>query len=272
MKKLAIVILALAVSGAAYAGDPSTASGFSLAIGRAPAAPDTPQVPLRPETGGLGAPNSAATGIQASSKGNLGLAEFYLGRLSRSQKSSRQVWGGIMMAGGIAGIVLGAGMASLDEEEAWIFAGLGKAFGYVFILSGSALTVGGIISLVAPSGAERDYREAMRIEDPEQRERACRLALPELASHGRTSRIISGVVCSVLAGVCVAGATGDEGASSLSTAALFGGLAAYSFLAKSPAEKALRNYEREAGENKITQLGFGFGPRGRIQATLLIAY
>jgi hypothetical protein len=182
------------------------------------------------------------------------------------------VSGGIMMAVGVAGIVSGAAMISLKEEDAWIFADLGKVFGVAFILAGSALTVGGIFSLVAPSEAEREYRDAMKIEDPQQRERACRLALPELASHGRRNRIISGVICSVLSVACLASASSDEPASSVSAGVLFGGIAAYSFLAKSPAEKALRNYDREAGENKITQLGFGIGPHGRIQATFLVAY
>lgn len=291
MKKLAVIFLALAVSGAAYAGEPSAPSGFCLAIGwvvgktegllahRNPggeARAETaliPGIPLYQLSSNR--PSSSASvseDRQASGTTSRGLAEFHLGRLSRSQRSARQVSGGIMTAFGIAGIISGAAMTSLDEEEVWFFASLGKVVGIAFILAGSALTVGGIYSLVAPSEAERDYRDAMRIEDPEQRERACRLALPELASHGRRNRIISGVITSVLSVVCLASSGGDEGSSSLAVGGLFGGMAVYSFLAKSPAEKALRNYEREAGETKTTQLAFGIGPHGRVQATLLVVY
>ena len=290
MKRLALLLLALAVSGTAYAATFESPSGFSLAI-RSEGWMIGTSAARRKPAGGAGAQiASNRSGIslypissgwrtsgpsdsdeqQAPGIAKSGLAEFHLGRLARSEKTVRIVTGVSLLAAGGAGIALGADLVSGSEIE--IFDALGKIIGTGFIIVGGAMAIGGIYELAAPSRAEKEYRDAREIADPEQREKACRLLLPELADKGRRTRIITGVACSALSVLCFAGSGSDETASSIAAGGLLGGIAIYSFVAKSPAEKALRNYNLEAGVNRTTQFAFGVGPRGRLQATFLVTY
>jgi hypothetical protein len=157
-----------------------------------------------------------------------------------------------------------------DEEED--FLGLGEVFGALFVAEGALCLVAGTISLAVPSRAERADRRVRAISDAAERERAAAEALGGLAKKGRTARMIQGGV-GVAAGIAAIVASGaDESSGGLSAGALMGALAAYSFLVKSPEEKAYRSYKERSGLRPTPDLVLDITPRGGVLVGLTLTF
>jgi hypothetical protein len=304
VKSLALMVMALGLWGAAYAGEIPQNSGFSLAIQseadmtvQRPGAAEIsraflirnkegPRILLYPGEFG-GAPlggfrpdreiegNALKGGAlslirQQPETNNPSLAEVYMERLAKKTKTNRMLGGALALGIGGVGVGVGITLASGDPDT---FPGaLGRVFGTATIIAGGLAVGAGTYALAVPGAEEKEYRDVRAMTDPAQRETASRLALPRLAARGRRNRIITGVIFSAISVLSFASSSGDDASSALFSGALWGGLAAYSFLVKSPAERASRDYLEESEARKSPQFFLGVGPHGRIQAGFAMSY
>lgn len=218
-----------------------------------------------------GAARSAGTiGSRGGIQDQSGLAEYYLSNFAGKSKKTRTTAGGIGLAVGAVALAGGIVMLGRDDEGDWL--GLNEFFGATLAAGGGLACAAGIYSLAAPSPAERSYKRVRDITDPGQREAACAEALSSLAGKGRRARMIGGgLICAIGAAGVIASA--DEGSSGpLLMAACTGGLALYSFLVKSPAERTYRAYLERKGSRPTPDLILGFGPRGSFRAGLSLDF
>jgi hypothetical protein len=189
----------------------------------------------------------------------IALAEKYLFDYYKKSKSTRNTAGIVGIAGGA--LFMGIGAALMGGEEDWM--DFNDYFGGMSVIVGGAMVVGGGLSLVLPSPAEKIYGKIQPIQDPVRREQACADALAGLAKSGRRTRMIGGGLTIAAGAVILATAGGDETSGAyLAGAALFAGTAAYQFLVKSRPEKIYRAYLDESGVKPVPRLAFGLGPRG----------
>ena len=190
----------------------------------------------------------------------IALAEKYLFDYYKKSKSARNTAGGLGLGGGA--LCMGIGAALMDGEDDWL--GFNDFFGGLSVVMGGVMVVGGAASLAFRSPAEKAYDKIHPIEDPLRREKACADALAGFAKSGRRMRMIGGGLTLATGVVMVATAGGDETSTGyLAWAAVFGGAAAYQFLAKSRPEKIYRAYLEESQATPAPRLTLGFGPHGR---------
>lgn len=201
-----------------------------------------------------------------------GPAEFHMAALASSSRRARKLAGGLGLAVGAAG--LGGGLAIMHEmkdegtEDPWnFFAGFGYLGGAMIAATGGVAMAGGIVSLASITPAERRYARVRAIEDPVSREEASALALSGLARKGKRARTLRAALFGGLGLVGALSASGsDKGGSNLTLAACGGGLAAFSLLVHSRAERAYRAYLEEKGPGLVPDLILGAGPRGGFRA------
>ena len=194
------------------------------------------------------------------------LAEFYLKRTAERSKKRRKTGGiiGVVAGGGL--MVLGAAMISKEEEGWFDFSSL---FGTVFIISGAACVGGGIYSLAVPSRAERELDDVLSISDRTQREKASHEALSLLAARGRRNRILAGILSAAFAVGSLVGESPEY-----AYGAPYAALAVYSFVMKSPAERAFQDYlrERKREQQKELVMRVGIMPYGGVKISLALSF
>jgi hypothetical protein len=182
----------------------------------------------------------------SSRKTSESLAEGYLRRLAERKKRNRKTWGAVGLVGG--GLVTGLGaatIASTDPYGGWESFGQGLA-GAMLMATGVAGVLSGALSLALPSGAEREYKDVLRISDQVQRERISHEALSSLASRGKKRRIRDGILIAILSAVYFfSNETEGYETEAYLSAATFGVFAVYEFSRKSAAERAYQNYLKE---------------------------
>ena len=263
MKKLAIFLIPLIVSIPAFAQDKSSfTKHFSLIKHPGDNKPEVFKIDLVSERnplfeikileyrkqnwGDLSNLTHKKQEYMNSRKTSESLAEGYLRRLAEKKKRNRITWGAAGLVGG--GIVLGLGasvIASADE-----YGGLEGFFegfaGAMLMAAGGMSMVGGTISLAFPSGAEREYKDVLRISDQALRERISHEALSTLASRGKKRRIRNGILIAIFSAAYL---FSNETEGYLS-AASFGAYAVYEFSRKSAAERAYQYYIKERERRK----------------------
>ncbi len=163
-----------------------------------------------------------------------GPAQTVLQDLAETEKSERTLSGYIMIGTGIVvGLALSAVFAYAagpDSGAALLGLGIGVAF-----------AIPGIISLAVPSKAEREYTVAGGSEA------RSLVALQRLASEGRNSRFISGIVDGAVAlASLLSPYYFPSSYDYLYATAFYGGMAGYSFLVPSREEQALERYRELA--------------------------
>lgn len=222
------------------------------------------------EEGSAGGPGDIAR-LAGQAPSQALLAEQYLSRLSARSKKVRTLAGSAGLAAGALCVAGGLALMSEDDEADWL--GLGELFGTMAVITGGTTIVGSVISLTIPSSAERAFTRIRPIEDPALRERACAEALSGLSRKGRKTRMIMGGLACAL-GVASALSSGGEDSSEgpFFLAASLGGLALYSFLVKSPAERTYRAYLEQGGIKPVPDLILGIGPRGGFRAGLSLEF
>lgn len=194
------------------------------------------------------------------------LAEQYLFRLAEKSRKKRRLAGGLGLGVGVLSIAGGIAMLSEDDEDDWLR--LAELSGYVLVTGGAVCALGGAISLAVVSPPETAYKRTRPIQDPVARERACADALASLAKKARRTRMIGGgLSCAVAAAGAVLAAKEDASGYSLMAVSAGAG-ALYSFLVKSPAERAYRAYLAESRVSTVPDLILGFGPRGGFRVGL----
>lgn len=198
------------------------------------------------------------------------VAEPYLFRLAEKSRKRRRLAGGMGLGSGIFIAAAGAAMLSEKDEDDWL--GLSKFFGGVCLVSGGAAALGGAAMLAIASPPEKAYKRVLSIQDPVMRERACADALASLAKKARTWRMIAGGLgCAAAAAGAVLAAKEDASGYTLMAVSAGAG-ALYSFLVKSPAERAYRAYLEQSPVKTIPDLILGFGPRGGIRVGLTMDF
>jgi hypothetical protein len=210
-------------------------------------------------------------GLQKEKMYSPSLAEGYLRRLAERKKKSRRTRGTVGLIGGGICLALGAATLSSVEEEAgwegfWVNFGKGAA-GSLLVATGVVGVIGGALSLVIPSGAERELGDVLRISDVGQRERASHDALSSLAARGKTSRILTSIA---FAGFSAYSLFRKE--SNYDSAGIFGAFAVYSLIRKTPEERVFQNYEKEREQQKRLRLRLGFSPKGGAYVCLSLSY
>ncbi len=210
-------------------------------------------------------------GLQKEQMSSPSLAEGYLRRLAERKKKTRRTWGAVGLIGGGICLALGAAtLSSVEEEPGW--EGFWEAFGEgiagsLLVATGLVGVIGGALSLVIPSGAERELGDILRISDVGQRERASRDALSSLAARGKTSRILTSLV---FAGFSAYSLFRKE--SNYDSAGIFGAFAVYSLIRKTPEERAFKNYQEDREHQKQLGLRLGFTPHGGAFVCLSLSY
>jgi hypothetical protein len=197
------------------------------------------------------------------------LAEQGLFRLSERMRQRRRIRGTI---GFLAGSALAAGgivMVARDEDEDYM--GLGEFFGALMIVEGGLGLVGGAISLVLPSRAEKAGARISSIADPADRERAAEKALAGLAKKGRRARMIRGGLVAAAGIATMLGSDEDGQSDRMLMAAFIGCLATYSFLSKSLEKKAYRSYLEKRGSGTAPELVLGLRPGG-VRVAVIITF
>ena len=198
------------------------------------------------------------------------LAEQYLFRLAEKSRKKRRLAGGLGLGVGALSIAGGLAMLSEDDEDDWLH--LAELSGYVLITGGAISALGGAISLAVVSPPERAYNRIRPIQDPAMREQACADALVSLAKKARTWRMIAGGLgCAAAAAGAVLAAKEDASGYTLMAVSAGAG-ALYSFLVKSPAERAYRAYLEQSPVKTIPDLILGFGPRGGFRVGLTMDF
>ena len=192
------------------------------------------------------------------------LAEQYLFRLAKKSKTGRRVGGGVCLAAGGGLLAYGISMLNKEEDTITQIGGL-----FVVICGGGSLAAGAFL-LARQGPTERTNRQIQAIADPAQRERACEDALARLAKKGRKGRISGGGLLALMA-VSAAASMGVEDSHIIVPASL-GAVALYSFLVKSPAEKANRAYLEKRPLRPTPTLVFGLAPRGGFRLGLSMQF
>lgn len=213
-------------------------------------------------------PGKPAAGQDQAALAPSSLAEQYLFQLSDKMKKRRRLGGTLGMVVGAASVVGGLALNGVDEEEDQL--GLIRFFGTALIAEGAVAFGAGAYVLAVKTRAERAYARIRALSDAAEREQAAEEALADLARKARTARMIQGGV-----GIAIGGAAmilAEDTSGGLAMAAWIGGLAAYSFLVKSPEEKAHRSYEERRGLRSAPDLVFGITPRGGVQAGLALSF
>lgn len=203
-----------------------------------------------------------------SKKKSESLAEGYLKRLAERSKKIRKTWGAVGLIGG--GICLGLGAAAMSsaEEEEDVVEGFFTYFtGIMLVATGVGGVVGGTLSFVIPSGAERELEDVLRISDLAQRERASHEALSSLADRGKKWRILSCILCAGLSAYSLLSKEGDY-----LSAGEFGAFAVHNLIRKTPAERAFQNYLRERELRKKLGLSIGVVPYGGVKIGLSLSF
>jgi len=196
------------------------------------------------------------------------LAEQYLFRLSDKTRKRRTAGGIAGLIVGVAGVAGGLAMIGADEENDPL--GLARFFGAYFVAAGAASLGAGVFSLSVKSRAERADARVRAISDAAGREMAAEDALADLAKKARSARMIQGGAGIALG--ALAFVLSEDPSGGLSMGATFGAMAAYSFLVKSPEEKAHRSYEEGRGLRLAPDLVFGITPRGGVLAGLSLSF
>jgi hypothetical protein len=192
------------------------------------------------------------------------LAEQYLFRLAKKSKGQRRVVGGVCLAAG--GGLLAYGISMLDKEEDTMT----QIGGFFAVMCGGGGLAAGALSFAIQGRVERTHKQIQAIADPAQRERACEDALARLAKKGRKGRISGGGLLA-LSAVSAAASMGLEDSHIIVPASL-GAVALYSFLVKSPAEKANRAYLEKRALKPSPTLVFGLAPHGGFRLGLSMQY
>jgi len=179
------------------------------------------------------------------------LAEFYLKRTTEKYKKGRKIGATIMLVLGGGLMVLGDSLISKEPEEGEVL------FGTLGIIGGAGIVVGGVLTLAIPSRAERELKDVLSILDPTQRERASHEALSSLAARARRNRILT---CILLATSSAVSLFTAEESLEYAFAASFAAFTVYSFVKKSPTERAFQNYLKERELQKKLEFRIGIGP------------
>jgi len=159
-------------------------------------------------------------------------------------------------------MVLGDSWVS-KEEEGW------SLIGYLSIITGAGAVVAGVFTLAVPSRAERKYKNALKISDSAQRERASHEALSSFAARARRNRILTGILSAVYS---VASLGEAEESLEYAYAASLAASAVYSFVVKSPAERAFQNYLKERELRKKLEFRLGIGPYGGVKIGFVYSF
>ena len=165
--------------------------------------------------------------VIASSTALAGPAQDVLGDLARSERSAR-------LAGGYTSIGIGV---AIGVGSVVLLAGSGlEIYG---VLTGALIAIPGVITLVVPSAAEREFADA------EVSEIEAALALERLAETGRRERVVSGIA-NVAAGIAslLYPFTYFTPYDYVYSAVSSFGMAAVDFLFPSKEERALVQYQR----------------------------
>jgi hypothetical protein len=288
MKKLAILLFLFIFSISVFAQDKSLfTEDFSLIKHSGP----NNRLFFEPETSSLGFGvvtarnrmqnwgdlNSLRYGKQTdinTEEESESLAEFYLKKTAGRSKKQRNIrGGGAILAGGLL-IVLGASTQS--EED---FLGLVQMMRVFSVIVGAAAVASGIYYLAVPSRAEREFNNVLSISDSAQRERASHEALSVLAVRGRRNRILTGILsaaCSVGSLIMVAKESSEYHYSTYEYvyAAGYAALSVYSFVVKSPAERAFEDYLRERKREQRKEIKFRLGimPQGGVKVGIVYSF
>lgn len=173
--------------------------------------------------------------VEAFSSGedSLGRAEQLVGDLALSRERQRTTSSYLCIAGGT--LLLGA--AVFDDSEGQDAAVFQMGMGVL----GTLAIIGGSFLLSRRLQAEKAYETVRDVEEFVEREEAAALFLERLAVRGRQRRFVTGALLSLLATGPViqlfGGAGGMDDTVLLFRASVSLGLAAYSFLVPSRAEK-----------------------------------
>jgi hypothetical protein len=207
------------------------------------------------------------------------LAEFYLKRLAERSKKARKIGGPIALVAGGGLIAWGASLTSKEREGGAWDVDITPIFGYLSIIMGAGCVVGGALTLAIPSRAERELKKVISISDLVQRERASHEALSLFAARGRKNRILSGILSAAysveyLLDIADTSSEYNKGTYVYVGAAIWTALAVYSFVVKSPAERAFEDYlkERKKEQQKQLQFRLGIMPRGGVQVGFVYSF
>jgi hypothetical protein len=127
----------------------------------------------------------------------------------------------------------------------------------------------GIIDMCVPSLPEKYYIQMIKITDPDEREKAAAGYLSALASNGKTSRLVWGIIETLSAAYCYSNLADNDQLyrffDNQYGAFLFTASAIKSFLVKSPEEMVWDTYEanRDSSETVPTAFQFGVNPENR---------
>ena len=222
---------------------------------------------------GLMAANPDGSGRPASRQdqaalGAPSLAEQCLSQLSAKMRKRRRLGGTLAIGTGIASVGVGLALIGADEDEDWL--GLDRIMGGVLIAEGAVALCAGAYSLAVRTRAERADARVQATSDPAGRELAAADALADLAKKARNARMIQGGI-GIAAGAAAV-VLAEDPSGGLTAGAIFAATAAYSFLMKSPEEKAYRSYEERKGLRVSPDLVLGITPRGGVLAGLSLSF
>lgn len=195
------------------------------------------------------------------------LAEFYLKGLAEGSKKRREIGGTIVLIVGGGLIALGAPMTKESGEG-----DLSPLLGYPLIITGAVGVVVGAFTLARPSRPERKLKKVISISDPTQRERASHEALSLFAARGRRNRILM-LILSTTTVLCEGLVFGESPVTAILALPL-AALTVYSFVKKSPSEKAFQDYlkEKESEQRKELALRVGIMPYGGVKISFAFSF
>jgi hypothetical protein len=207
--------------------------------------------------------------VQAFAQEQASLAESYLAGLARKSRNARNLGGGLSL--GLGALSIGLGIAAQEDTDGW--PEMNKAIGQWAVISGGSMALGGLVALSIASPAERAYKKARLVQDPEIREQRCAAALTDLARKGRRGRQIGAGLILATSAVLVL-VRGDEISSgtALSYGITCGGLALSRLLIKSPAERTHAAYLKKSRITAAPHLTLGVGPRRSMMVGLSLDF
>jgi hypothetical protein len=202
------------------------------------------------------------------------LAEGYLRRLAERSKKIRKTRSAVGFIGGGICLGIGAAVISSVDEYGGFWEGFGEALAGAMLMGvGTVGVIGGTLSLVIPFSAEREHKDVLRISDLAQRERASHEALSSLAARAKTWRIVIGAAFAAAAvSLFIENKKLSNFQESSFVPATYAGLAAYSFLRKTLAERTYQNYLKEKEYRKELALRIGIMPYGGVKIDLAFSF